>query len=176
MKKSKYGYTTQNYLPEEAIVKALEKSGGIMAKAARMLGVTRAAISRRVRRSARLQEKLIECKETRLDVAESVLDELVREKNLGAVCFQLKCLGKERGYVENQFFGDSSSGGALGDFASSLVRLGAQLQRELESRQIPSLEDEKNGQPAIDIIDIPELPLSEDFDEDEDENCIDDDR
>ena len=45
---------------------------------------------------------LEEVKETALDIAEDKLMGLIRDGNLGAICFFLKCQGKHRGYVERQ--------------------------------------------------------------------------
>lgn len=93
---------TRTKLTVEEIAQALRPSGGIIAHAAESLGVHRSTISRRVAKSERLKAVLEEAKETALDIAEDKLMGLVKEGNLGAICFFLKCQGRHRGYVERQ--------------------------------------------------------------------------
>ena len=123
----------------ENLIKALEASGGIMSKAAEMLGVTRAAVRNRIIKDTELVEKLEECKETRIDIAEDALGRLVKADNLGAVCFTLKCLGKERGYVEQV-----PEKPVQLNLQVNVERLGEALRSELEhrSRAIPDLESD----------------------------------
>lgn len=93
----------QPELTLEQIEKALIASNGIQARAAARLNVTRAAISLRVKRSKRLQKVIEDTREVMLDISESVLfNKIIEEKNLGAVIFYLKCMGKNRGYVERK--------------------------------------------------------------------------
>ena len=89
-------------LTVDEIAEALRPSGGIISHAADSLGVHRSTISRRVAESEKLNAVLEEAKETALDIAEDKLMELVKNGNLGAICFFLKCQGKHRGYVERQ--------------------------------------------------------------------------
>jgi DNA-binding transcriptional ArsR family regulator len=89
-------------LTVEEIAEALRPSGGIISHAAESLGVHRSTISRRIARSEKLKAVLEDAKETALDIAESQLIELIKDGNLGAICFFLKCQGKHRGYVERQ--------------------------------------------------------------------------
>ena len=64
--------------------------------------ISRQAIHKRIMRSQELRAVQENCGEVRLDIAESKLMELVNEKNLGAICFLLKCQGKKRGWIERQ--------------------------------------------------------------------------
>jgi len=41
-------------------------------------------------------------RERRIDIAETALDRAVIEGEAWAVCFTLKCIAKDRGYVERQ--------------------------------------------------------------------------
>jgi hypothetical protein len=86
--------------PEEKIAEALRASAGFFAPAGAMLGLTRSAIGWRVKRSPLLQEVLRETKESLLDIAESELLKKIKAGNMTALCFFLKCRGKDRGYIE----------------------------------------------------------------------------
>ncbi len=80
---------------------ALVKAHGNVTQAAKMIGCSRSGLSGRISRHATLKKARIEGTEKLLDLAESALWQLVRDKNLGAVCFALKCQGKGRGWIEN---------------------------------------------------------------------------
>lgn len=84
------------------VIAALQQSGGIMAHAARKLGLERSTLHKRVHESAKIKAAMDEAKETNLDVAESKLMKAVNEGQLPAIFFFLKCIGKHRGYVERQ--------------------------------------------------------------------------
>jgi hypothetical protein len=85
---------------DEALAAALEATGGFQGMAARMLSLTPAAVCIRIQKSQKLQEHLDNIREDKLDIAETELMHLIREGNLGAICFYLKCKGKSRGFIE----------------------------------------------------------------------------
>ena len=87
---------------DAAIIKALEKCGGIKAHAAKLLKLTRAGISYRIKKSKALTEALQDIEARNLDIAESELMKKIKDGNLTAIIFFLKCKGKSRGYVERQ--------------------------------------------------------------------------
>ena len=89
-------------LKDKHIEEALIKSGGFVSQTAKMLGVTSQAIYLRLKKSPELQAVKEAIEEAYLDLAESKLISQVNEGNLGAICFYLKCKGKQRGYVERQ--------------------------------------------------------------------------
>jgi len=82
------------------IEKALENAGGFQSHAAKQLGITQQAVNDRIKKSPYLQAKLHSIRESYLDLAEIELLKLMKEGNLGALCFYLKCQGKHRGYIE----------------------------------------------------------------------------
>lgn len=84
------------------IAEALQLSGGFQTPAADMLGITQSAISRRIKSSAELKKIVAEIENQHLDRAESALMAKIGDKDLGAICFYLKCKGKNRGYIEKQ--------------------------------------------------------------------------
>jgi len=77
---------------------ALDKAGGFLAEASRILGVSRSAVTQRVKKSKRLQKKLQEIIEFHLDVAESKLLSCVNKEQGWAVMYYLNNKGKPRGY------------------------------------------------------------------------------
>jgi hypothetical protein len=79
---------------------ALRACGGFVTHAAKMLGISSSTLSYRVSTSERLQRVVAETKAEHLDLAESTLLKKIKAEDLGAICFYLKCQGKERGYIE----------------------------------------------------------------------------
>lgn len=88
-------------LTDEQIAEALIKGKGIFLAAARYVGQDRSNIGKRVKESPFLQAVVEQCKEARIDEAEESLQSLIMQRDLGAVCFILKTIGKKRGYVES---------------------------------------------------------------------------
>jgi len=89
-------------LPLEKIEQALLRCRGNITAAAAALKTARKTIHLRINQSPRLQAVLEDCREARLDNAESALDKAVDAGEGWATCFLLKTLGKSRGYVERQ--------------------------------------------------------------------------
>lgn len=86
---------------DEEIAAALYNQNGLVFLAARELGSTGQTLSERIKRSPYLQAVKEECKQTRIDIAEKTLHKKVEtNEELGGVCFTLKTVGKDRGYVE----------------------------------------------------------------------------
>ena len=84
----------------EEVKQALETHGGFRTHAAKALGISYQALTDRIKRNKELQEFVVEIDEGYLDLAESALISRVRQEDLGAICFMLKCKGKKRGYIE----------------------------------------------------------------------------
>lgn len=87
---------------EAAIEKALRANRGLQYLAADSIGMSCSQMSVRINLSEHLKEVRQELLETRLDVAERSLSEMVERRDLGAICFLLKTRGKSRGYSETQ--------------------------------------------------------------------------
>jgi len=83
-------------------VEAIHNSGGFITPAAKQLNISQAALSKRIKKSKALQQALAETKEQYLDLAETQLIKAVRDREAWAICFYLKCKGKDRGYVEKR--------------------------------------------------------------------------
>lgn len=82
------------------IEKALRLTGGFITYAAQQLKCAHSNISTRISKSEKLKEVLEEIRESFLDLTEAKLIQKIREGDLGAICFYLKCHGKKRGYIE----------------------------------------------------------------------------
>ena len=48
------------------------------------------------------KQAFIDAREDTIDLAVTQLKQLIKDKNLGAICFYLKTQGKSRGFVETQ--------------------------------------------------------------------------
>lgn len=77
---------------------ALRATGGLIAPAARRLGVTRSAVYATVQRYPEVREALEDARAELLDLAESRLHKAVQGGHLGASMFILDRLGQSRGY------------------------------------------------------------------------------
>lgn len=89
-------------VPNERLAEELRASRGMVATAARNLGLSRACVNLRIHNSPALQEVLKDARELVTDRAESKLFEMIEAGEAWAVCFYLKTRGKDRGYVERQ--------------------------------------------------------------------------
>jgi hypothetical protein len=86
---------------EDAVIDALRAAQGIVTAAAQRLGMHRNTLHKRIQRSAKLQAVQDEANEITVDFAESRLLQHVRDGNIAANIFLLKCKGKKRGWVES---------------------------------------------------------------------------
>ena len=85
---------------QEQMIKALEESNGLIAPAARALGCSRDTIRSYLEEYAAVAQAKLEAREAVTDMAENSLYEAIRRGEAWAVCFYLKCMAKDRGYVE----------------------------------------------------------------------------
>lgn len=89
------------FTPAE-VAAALRISGGLVAIAARRLRSTPGLVRRYIQLHASVREVADEARTFLVDSAESKLRAAVQKGAPWAICFTLKCLGKDRGYVERQ--------------------------------------------------------------------------
>lgn len=92
----------QARLTAEQIKHALEGASGNISYAAKSLGVSRSTLYRRIDASPALKVVLADSREELKDIAESALKRAVIAGEGWAVCFALKTVGRDRGYVERQ--------------------------------------------------------------------------
>jgi hypothetical protein len=97
-------------LTGEAVEAALIKTHGNVSAAARILSVTRRALTLRMEKNPALAQLVIDARESMVDDAEGALHKAVQSGEGWAVCFTLKCLGKPRGYIERGDGGESVGG------------------------------------------------------------------
>lgn len=82
------------------LILAIEKTRGNFSAIARILGITRPAVSQRVKRDPALQALVAEAREKLLDSAEAGLAQAVRAKKPWAIKFVLSTVGRSRGYTK----------------------------------------------------------------------------
>ncbi len=85
---------------DDQIIAALHATGGLVTHAAKAMGTVPKTLYDRMARTPALKLALDEIRNGKLDFAESKLMELIAKGQPSAIIFFLKCLGKERGYVE----------------------------------------------------------------------------
>lgn len=89
----------RKYTPEQ-IVRALQESHGMIAPAARNLGCSRDTIRRYLAEYAEIAQTIADEREATTDLAENKLRDAIIHGEAWAICFYLKCMAKDRGYVE----------------------------------------------------------------------------
>jgi len=98
---------TINEIPLDRAEAAIRLAGGFLSKAAETLGISLQTMQLMVRKFSTLRDTLTEARYRIVDIAEESLQKLIEDKNVTATIFALKCLGKERGYVEQYKPGSS---------------------------------------------------------------------
>ena len=89
----------RKFTPEQ-MVRALEESKGLIAPAARALGCSRDTIRSYLEEYAEVAQAKLDQREAVTDMAENALYQAILDREAWAVCFYLKCMAKDRGYVE----------------------------------------------------------------------------
>lgn len=79
---------------------AIRVSNGYVTRAAGLLGMPLITLQTYIKKNNKLREALFETRSEFVDLAEDSLRTLVKDKNLTATIFTLKCLGQDRGYVD----------------------------------------------------------------------------
>jgi len=95
------GKNRGNSLKEWEVIEAFEKHGGLITYAARDLKCSYKVLRKYVDKNVRVQKALDAIKLANVEKAERKLGDLVESGSLGAICFTLKCQGRDRGWVEN---------------------------------------------------------------------------
>lgn len=89
-------------IENKQIIEELESSMGYLYPAHKNLGITRQTLASWIKEDDELKLAHEEINESQLDKSES---ELMKARDRGeswAICFHLKCKGKNRGYTERQ--------------------------------------------------------------------------
>jgi hypothetical protein len=101
-----------NKYTQEAMIRAIEAANGMIYIAARKLGCSHQTVYNYARRYPAVQKTIDEQRGILLDTAELALLKAITQGEGWAVCFTLKTLGKQRGFVERQEI-TGADGGAL---------------------------------------------------------------
>lgn len=91
---------------DKTIEATLRSSYGLVATAARRLGMSRTNLYKRISKSERLQAALEDAREEIVDTGELKLIQAVGKGEAWAIAFVLKTLGKSRGFVERKELDD----------------------------------------------------------------------
>ena len=94
----------RKFTPQE-MIEALEHGRGLIAPAARYLGCSRATVRSYLEEYTAVAQAKLDQREAVTDMAENSLYEAIRRGEGWAVCFYLKCVAKDRGYVEKAEIG-----------------------------------------------------------------------
>ena len=96
----------RTYLSKEKVIKVIMANRGLIAPAARQLGVQRPVLYRFIKRHPECQEALHDAREAILDVAESQLFDQLHEDDPNvrhkAIRLLLTTVGRSRGYDERK--------------------------------------------------------------------------
>ena len=87
---------------KKQLLKALEKSLGIVTTACKNVGIQRSTYYDWYNRDLQFKKEVDEINEVALDFGESKLFEQIADNIPSSTMFFLKCKGKKRGYVERQ--------------------------------------------------------------------------
>jgi hypothetical protein len=85
---------------QEQVIEALERSKGLIAPAARALGCSRDTIRSYLEEYPAVWQAKLDQHEAVKDMAENALYAAILRGEAWATCFYLKCMAKDRGYVE----------------------------------------------------------------------------
>ena len=86
----------------KTIIEALEATAGMVTYTAKKLDVSYVTLWKWMNKSPELQQALKAIKESHIDLAETKLLQNVKGGDPGSIFFYLKCIAKDRGYVEKQ--------------------------------------------------------------------------
>jgi hypothetical protein len=89
-------------IKKEAMIKALEKSLGVVTSACRSVGISRTTHYEWLQSDEEYSKAVQSLSDLALDFAESKLHSLIQEGDTTATIFYLKTKGKQRGYIERQ--------------------------------------------------------------------------
>lgn len=87
---------------KDAVIEALEKAFGNKTVAAKSLNTSRNSLDVWITHYEITQDKIEECRDLALDIAEYKLLQAINEGRTAELIFYLKTQGKKRGYVERQ--------------------------------------------------------------------------
>jgi len=96
---------------DREIIAALQATNGLIYRAAARLGCAPTTIYRAAEISPAIQQTIDDARGELLDAAEAALMGAIGRGEAWAVCFTLKTLGKQRGYIERAQIEHGGAGG-----------------------------------------------------------------
>jgi len=87
-------------IKKERLIKALEKSLGVVTLACKNLEIPRSTFYKWLNEDAEFKKEVVDIENVALDFAESQLHQQIADNSAAATIFYLKTKGKKRGYVE----------------------------------------------------------------------------
>ena len=93
---------TKSDILKENLIKALEKSLGVVTNACKSAGCSRETFYKYCKEDAEFKERVEDISNVALDFVESRLHQQIKDDSTAATIFYLKTKGKKRGYVERQ--------------------------------------------------------------------------
>jgi hypothetical protein len=94
----------------EQMIEALEHGRGLIAPAARYLGCSRATVRSYLEEYPAVSQAKLDQEEAVKDMAENALYAAILRGEAWAICFYLKCMAKDRGYVEKSEIAGAGGG------------------------------------------------------------------
>ena len=85
---------------QEQVIEALEQSKGLIAPAARALGCSSDTIRTYLEEYTAVAQAKLDQREAVTDMAENALYAAILRGEAWAICFYLKCMARDRGYIE----------------------------------------------------------------------------
>jgi hypothetical protein len=87
-------------ITDEVFISTLIKTNGFISQAAKILNVSTQAVYKRIQENPHIKSVVIDIQEQSLDFVENQLFKKIKDGELSAIIFYLKCKGKKRGYTE----------------------------------------------------------------------------
>jgi hypothetical protein len=87
---------------KEAMIKALEKTLGVVSSACKIVGISRETHYQWMKQDGQYKKEVEFCADLVLDFAETALHKNIKEGREISTIFFLKTKGKNRGYIEKQ--------------------------------------------------------------------------
>jgi len=116
----------------QQVITALQMCAGIKSMAAQKLGCKFDTVTNYIDRYPEVAQALTEIEEDKLDLAEAKILTHIRDGNLGACIFYVKCKGKRRGWTERTEV-TGRDGKPLFDYASAVPAIRDDITRKFNS-------------------------------------------
>ena len=110
------------HIKKEAIIKALEKTLGIVTMACKQTDIPRSTYYKWLKEDEEFAKEVRELENVALDFAESKLHQRIEVGSTAATIFYLKTKGRKRGYEERQTFDVTTQGDKINKIEIEIVQ------------------------------------------------------